>query len=499
MSVQILDGDGVVQIVIDGVTSFIEKSLFFIDDDGTDIVIYNTGSATGNPFYRRTFTDFTQPSGAASASAYVALVQDAISNTTDDIRRINISAGGNSNYLSNIVFSNSNGVTFGLNGSTVTASVAGGGGLTNINVSAGTTSNNLSNIVFSNSNGISFGLNGSTITGSYTVPTVTNSSFSVEDSATTINPVARIAFSTGNNITLTLSTNISSVTVGVSHNLAGTNTALNLTNLTGTLSVNSNGVSLSMSADAGGGGGGGMTVSQFPQSAPPMATSSNYSGATTTTAGGSRTTVSLYVSPLVVQNVVSFNRVFQLLSHATVAGTGSITYGNAYGLYTLNGGTALSLVSSFGFGFRLSQNSVTARSHYWYWGTNSTSNSSSVGGNISASVARLNMVLYSTGANSLQTGNYWIVYGQTQSSAGAAVGSFSNMNVSFSQSTMGSMFGTNVSSRPLLMGIVSTTTTNTVANNVSHILPSSIATTAITGTGGSSQNRSQIIFMVSQI
>jgi hypothetical protein len=43
----------------------------------------------------------------------------------------------------------------------------GGGGLTNINVSAGTTSNNLSNVVFSNSNGLSFGLNGSTITGSH--------------------------------------------------------------------------------------------------------------------------------------------------------------------------------------------------------------------------------------------------------------------------------------------------------------------------------------------
>jgi hypothetical protein len=49
------------------------------------------------------------------------------------------------------------------------------------------------------------------------------------------------------------------------------------------------------------------------------------------------------------------------------------------------------------------------------------------------------------------------------------------------------------------MGIASTTTTNSVANNVSHILPSSIATSAITGTGGSSQNRSQIIFIASQI
>jgi hypothetical protein len=52
------------------------------------------------------------------------------------------------------------------NGSVVISVPSGGGGLTNINVSAGTTSQNLSNVVFSNSNGVSFGLNGSTITAS---------------------------------------------------------------------------------------------------------------------------------------------------------------------------------------------------------------------------------------------------------------------------------------------------------------------------------------------
>ena len=40
---------------------------------------------------------------------------------------------------------------------------AGGGSL---NISAGTTSNNLTAITFANSNGVSFGLNGSTLTGS---------------------------------------------------------------------------------------------------------------------------------------------------------------------------------------------------------------------------------------------------------------------------------------------------------------------------------------------
>jgi len=52
------------------------------------------------------------------------------------------------------------------NGSVNISVPAGGGGITNINISAGTTSQNLSNLVFSDSNGVSFGLNGSTVTAS---------------------------------------------------------------------------------------------------------------------------------------------------------------------------------------------------------------------------------------------------------------------------------------------------------------------------------------------
>ena len=71
---------------------------------------------------------------------------------------LNLSAGTTSNVLAAVTFSNSNGVSFGLNGSTVTASYAG------LNISGGTTSNLLSQIVLSNSNGLSFGLNGSVVT-----------------------------------------------------------------------------------------------------------------------------------------------------------------------------------------------------------------------------------------------------------------------------------------------------------------------------------------------
>lgn len=70
-----------------------------------------------------------------------------------------VSAGTLSSNVSQLVFSNSNNVTFGLDGSTITATAD-----PSINISAGTTSNNVSQLVFSNANGVSFGLDGSTIT-----------------------------------------------------------------------------------------------------------------------------------------------------------------------------------------------------------------------------------------------------------------------------------------------------------------------------------------------
>jgi len=79
---------------------------------------------------------------------------------------VNISGGTTSNNLTNLVFADAGGVSFGLAGSTITA-VAGTAAPSPIVISAGTSSASISSLVFSNSNGISFGLNGSTITGSH--------------------------------------------------------------------------------------------------------------------------------------------------------------------------------------------------------------------------------------------------------------------------------------------------------------------------------------------
>lgn len=102
-----------------------------------------------------------------TASVRTDYLTTAMQSDAATISNIKISAGTSSANLSALTFSNSNGVSFGLNGSTLTGSVA--TSLTGINLSAGTTSNNLSAFVFSNSNNVSFGLNGSTVTATVTV------------------------------------------------------------------------------------------------------------------------------------------------------------------------------------------------------------------------------------------------------------------------------------------------------------------------------------------
>ena len=77
-----------------------------------------------------------------------------------------VSAGTQSGSSGTIVFANSNGVSWGLSGSSQVTATVQTNYLTNVQVSAGTTNNLLSAITFSNSNNVSFGLNASTLTGS---------------------------------------------------------------------------------------------------------------------------------------------------------------------------------------------------------------------------------------------------------------------------------------------------------------------------------------------
>lgn len=76
---------------------------------------------------------------------------------------INVSAGTTSGNLQTVVFSNSNGVSFGLNGSTITASAAGGGGGGGIALAAGGNTFSTGTVVLSGDSYITLNTAGDTI------------------------------------------------------------------------------------------------------------------------------------------------------------------------------------------------------------------------------------------------------------------------------------------------------------------------------------------------
>jgi hypothetical protein len=130
------------------------------------------------------------------------------------LTNVNVSAGTTSQNLSAIVFSNSNGVSFGLSGSTITGSAAGGGGGGGIDLSAGTQTATSGTVVFSNSNNVSFGMSNSSVV----TATVASSLTAVNLSAgTTSNNLSEIVFSNTNNVSFGLNAS----TVTASANLTG--------------------------------------------------------------------------------------------------------------------------------------------------------------------------------------------------------------------------------------------------------------------------------------
>ena len=170
-----------------------------------------------------------------------------------------ISAAGGSVSSGSVVFSNSNGVSFGMNGSTVTGSVAPGGGA----FSAGGGSSTFATLSFSNANGITFTNTNGQVGASYTVPTVP-AQLSVGDSTggntvgNTGLVTGQLVLAGGNNITLSGSTNGGSMTLTISGaNVGGAQTGISSvaaaggTQTVGMVSfANSNGITFGMSTGA---------------------------------------------------------------------------------------------------------------------------------------------------------------------------------------------------------------------------------------------------------
>ena len=410
--------------------SFTFQTATFADSNG---VSFSTGT---QGIYATVKTDYLTSQTNQTLGMYaVGNTTGESSSSTRDARTISFNGAGN--------------VSVGYSAGSVVIS-GGTAAASPVNISAGTTSNNLGTVVFSNSNGVSFGLNGSTITASVAAGAADGVNI-IAAGTQTANTTGTVIFSNSNGVTFGMS--------------------------------NSSVVTASVLAP--------YTASRWPLMPLPLAASAHINGTTTTTAGGSRTGITLHVAPFYVHEYVSFDNVKAQISFGSSAGTWSQTGGIMWGLYTDNAGT-LSRMSTWMFGHVLSQSSATNYTQNWWWGTNSTSNSSQTSGNVSASFNKIANMLLHTGGSSITPGNYYIVCGASISSTGGSAG-FSFYHVSQSLSTGGSMWGTNVSSvNDKFFGIH----TLTVSSNAAHImcLPDLISSNSISGTGGTSQLRYPVIY-----
>ena len=150
----------------------------------------------------------------------------------------------------NIVIQGGDNITLSGNGQTVVISggAGAGGGLTNIRVSAGTTSNLLSAITFADSNGVSFGLDAGTITASHNgLTSQSNQAFSAAGGSSTFQT---LSFRNANGVSFSNSAG----SVEASHNGLTSQSNQNVTAANGgfafqTLSFsNLNGISFGTSA-----------------------------------------------------------------------------------------------------------------------------------------------------------------------------------------------------------------------------------------------------------
>lgn len=447
-----------------------------------------------------------------------------------------ISAGTTNVALGEAVFSNSNGISFGLDGATVTAQHNGLTSQSNQNVTAANGGFAFQTLSFSNANAFSFGTSaGSAVTGSYTVPVQSNGILDVSTATQSGTATSRFAMhdhqhrgvrgiavqgtastffgdyvlSAGANITLATAGASTAGSVQISAAAQTNQSAIralgvsNTGNTAGNTGVSTgidwviagtNNVTVSQSTAVGGpntiwlsapnaGGGGGVTMERWPDYVT-LAGQSMNSGTTGATGGSTQVTVSLKLAPLQMQNYLTYNIVQHRVSAQTVAGTGSASIIYFGGLYTRNAST-LSLITdkTWQFAMVMSQNSVSARTVSWWWGTNSTSNSSSLSGNVSGSFTGDRAILCLTTADSLTPGQYWLMAGHIGRTSGANINSSASfMGNSLRANALAQVFGANTLANTLFQiwpfGHISATTNTNVTGL--GVFPASIHTSAFT-------------------
>jgi hypothetical protein len=156
---------------------------------------------------------------------------------------VSLSAGAGTATGPQIVFSNSNGVSFGIAGNTITASAAAGAG--GVAMSAGTQSVSTGTVKFADSNGISFGMSGSSqVTASYTVPSIVGLISAIALSAgTTTAALSAVTFSNSNNVSFGLAAGVVTGSASYPAQSVQTQNTVSVQGSTGAISfANSNGI-----------------------------------------------------------------------------------------------------------------------------------------------------------------------------------------------------------------------------------------------------------------
>lgn len=447
-----------------------------------------TAGNGGFAFQTLSFSNVNGVSFGTSAGSAITASHNGLTSQSNQA----VSGQNGSSTFQTLSFGNANGISFGTDAAGFTASHNGLTSQSNQAMSAANGSFTFQTAQFHNSNGISWSsTTGSGIVAShngitsqsnqvlsmYAVGNTTQSSSGTENASTLEfrgEGVASVGISNGSVVISVPAGGGGLTNINVS---AGT-TSNNLSALTFS---NSNGVSFGLNGStitaSVNGAGGGATISQWPIQFSTSAQSRN-SGTSGATGGSTQYTASLMAHPIIIPHALTFNNVAAVMSGQTSAGTGSATIGYFYGVYSLNASTALSRIMSMQFVAVISQNSITARTASWWWGTNSTSNSSSVNGNVSANFTAARRLLLSTGDSSLSGGQYWIVGGHTAQTVGIGQASSSLAGDQWILQPSVSGFGNAINVGSVQLYGTFTTTTNTNSTGF-PILPLSINTSAI--------------------
>jgi hypothetical protein len=282
-------------------------------------------------------------------------------------------SGGTTNATGpGVSFANSNNVSFGINGNTITASVVPEAG---IGLSAGTQSMATGTAVFSNSNGVSFGLNASTITASVAAETpfaISGGTQSVSTGTVVFSNAGNVSFGMAGSATMTASASVAAIKSISGGTTNATGQGVSFANGSGvSFGVNGNTITASVAAETP------FALSAGTQSVSTGTVSfANSNGVTFGMAGSNVITASvaaggdtfshsqfyplsiqsaglqnlqqssLHIQPLTAPNVV-FSQ-FNALVHFSGAtdSTGTISWSYQLGVYTKNVSTLSLLMSS---------------------------------------------------------------------------------------------------------------------------------------------------------